>query len=718
MKCFQKNVITFVLLFFIGINLVNAQTDLIVYNGEDIEEIGTSYTSITVNSGGKVTFTSEVTTGLLTINEGGVMVVNGNLNVVTNGAAKLVIDGTLIVTGSLDISSSGNSESITVETSGVLVVGGSYTYGGKDNKEVNSGDVYLSDPTDWDGGNGIEGSGGDIADLIDSGVLPDEILEDFIDNYDGSGLPAYDWNGSAGEDWDDVSNWSDGQIPATADNVTIISSASNWPKQCTGKVYYMWNLTLEPNSQVVIPEGSRVTVYGDITIPSSASLTVINSDSSPSSFIHYGDVLDENDNPGEITYSWTYASRRYWYVGHSIQSADISSYEDIVTRDANAYFLYKFENGSWVNVNGGALEADPLTGYSLIVKDDGSYINHTGTPNYTDLSTTLSDGWQLIANPYPAYYQLAVEDPATGDFRNTSGSVYVRTGADANSRDLATYNVLTGISTPATFDGVLAPGQCFWVKKAQDGDVYMKANKRIHGTASLKSTLKEDNVLRINLQNDFATGEAVVAFRDNGQTELSRKDSELRMDTRNKISYLYSIKSEKKVVINVQPSEYDTCSIQLGYKAFAAGVHHLSLNNINRFDAEKEVVLEDKETGAFINLKQTEGYTFNCKQGVDNNRFVLHVYAGSLKSQEAKQAGVNDIDDKVSVTTLQEGTVSIKCNWDAQQKSISLYSIGGELVQTESFEGAEKVLKCNASGLYILKLTSEDKVYTQKIFIE
>ena len=717
MKCFNKDVISFVLLFFLGINIASAQT-LIVNDGEDIEEGGTSYNSITVNSGGKVTFTSEVTTGLLTINEGGVMVVNGNLNVVTNGAAKLVINGTLIVTGSLDISSSGNSESITVETAGVLVVGGSYTYGGKDNKEVNSGDVYLSDPSQWDDGNGLEGSGGDIGDLIDSGVLPDEILEDFIDNYDGSGLPAYAWNGLSGIDWDDADNWSDGEIPAKADNVTIVSGSGNWPEQCTGKVYYMWNLTLESNSELVIPEGSNVTIYGDITIPSDASLTVMNSDVAPSSFIHYGDVVDELGNPGEITYSWTYASRRYWYVGHSIQSADISSYEDIVTRDANAYFLYKFVNGSWVDINGGTLEVDPLKGYSLIVKDDGSYINHTGTPNYTDLSTTLSSGWQLIANPYPAYYQLAVADATVGDFRNTSGSVYVRTGEDADNRTLATYNVLTGISTPATFDGVLAPGQCFWVEKAQDGDVYMKANKRIHGIASLKSTIIEDDVLRINLQNDFASGEAVVAFRDNGQKELSRLDSKLRMDSRNKISYLYSIKSDNSVAINVQPSEYDTCSIQLGYKAFAAGVHHLSIKNINRFDAKKEVVLEDKELGIFVNLRQTEGYTFNSKAGYNNDRFVLHIYAGSLKRMEAKQAGANDIDDKVSVTTLQKGTVSIKCNWDVQQKNISMYSMSGELVQTESFKGAEKVLKCNASGLYIIKIKGEDKVYTQKIFIE
>ncbi|MCU4166382.1 T9SS type A sorting domain-containing protein [Carboxylicivirga caseinilyticus] len=519
-------------------------------------------------------------------------------------------------------------------------------------------------------------------------------------------IPSFSWLGN-NSDWFDSSNWQGGNIPSAGTDITIDNTGSA-PVINTTAVAQVNDLTINHISGLTLQPGAQMTVNGDLV--TNDNLIVKNSNTNPSSLITHGTVT------GNVNVEWTYTSRRYWYIGHSVTGIDISDYDDAISGD-NAYFLYNYI-GSWNVLSDPYSFSDPMEGYSLIVKNEGTEFVHTGElNNNTSYSKTLSNGWQLIANPYPSYYQLTVEDDITGDFRNTKGSVYVRTGDDWNSRYLATYNVLTGITTPETFDGILAPGQSFWVEKATNGDVFMNADKRIHGSAALKSSNRNQNTLRINLQNEFTSSESVVALRDNGTFDFSKLDSKIRMESDNKLSYLYSLKSDNKAVINVLPTEFDSCAIQIGFKAFCDGEHVLSVGGISTFDAEKEIILEDKVKGQFVDLRLTNNYTFTTNKGICDDRFILHLLTGSLDAEDEVPTSISNKNNDVSVSCI-KGDIYIKCNWEEQSKGVSLYNLNGQLINSTLFTGTEHRMEWNKQGVYIIKVVGINQIHTQKIFVE
>ncbi|MCU4177880.1 LamG-like jellyroll fold domain-containing protein, partial [Carboxylicivirga sp. N1Y90] len=380
---------------------------------------------------------------------------------------------------------------------------------------------------------------------FNEGVLGTEIMDyegsnhltlnKVAENYLNSSLP-YKWLGSIDNDCANSSNWSwnEAELPRAANKGLITSNSSVVLN--TGSSMSMGTLELMEGAHFTIESGADLTINDELIIN--------NSSTSPASFINNGTTSSE------ITVNWNYDLNRYWYIGHSISDATINTYSA-----TDGYKLYGY-NGAWNNLTGGTLDSNPLTGYAMALNGTMSQISYTGTLNDTDLSKTLIDGWQLIANPYPSYYQLTEEnkDNINADFYHTTGSAYVRTGSTPESRSLATFNVLSGISTPSDFDGVIAPGQCFWVMKETAGDIHMKTSKRIHETASLKSGKIEKDILRLELQNQYAVAEAVIAISDNGQEDISRLDSKIRMESGNKLSYIYSLKSDANTVINVLPS--------------------------------------------------------------------------------------------------------------------------------------------------------------------
>lgn len=92
-------------------------------------------------------------------------------------------------------------------------------------------------------------------------------------------IPTYPglWKGTTSTNWNTASNWDDGTVPTAGVNVTIPSSAPNWPVR-TG------DLTLGTTCNNITMNGSsELTVTGNLTVPSGKTLTC-----SANSTIHVG----------------------------------------------------------------------------------------------------------------------------------------------------------------------------------------------------------------------------------------------------------------------------------------------------------------------------------------------------------------------------------------------------------------------------------------------
>ncbi|MBS2212814.1 T9SS type A sorting domain-containing protein [Carboxylicivirga mesophila] len=666
----------------------------------------------------------------LTVEVNTIMVVKGDLVIgdVNQNNVDFQVYGTLVVSGSLDVRGK-NSLELNIETTGVLAVGGSYDYTGKNGgaTEDNAGQLFLSDPDDFTGsGNGS----GDLGDLIEAGVLPPDIEDTFIDNVDETLFTTATWNGGSSQ-WDLDSNWTNTDTPTTGDNVLIESGKTFYPQFCAGSEYFMWNLELEAGTELTIPQGSKVTVLGDITIGAGANLVVENSNSAPSSFIVYGDVLQgDGITPADITFRWTYNSGNWWFIGHPISNALMTiSYDNILLTNGgtNDYVLYDYQDPDVLSkiskTNKDFSGESSIKGYLFKVKDDNTLLEMTGQVNNdAEYSKALQTEWQVIANPYPSYYQLPLEDAAdiNADFYHTTGTVYVTESTRNSDKTYSTYNTLTGISSPSNtlVNGIIAPGQAFYVKTSTAGNIKMRSANRVHAVGTqLKSTTrpKETDVLRIKIENESGgVDEAVLAFRQDGQCGFSRLDSEQRFTT-NSLSYVYSVIEGNKAVINVLPRIEEDWQQTIGINS-KQGLHKVYLEGLETLTTELEVLLEDKNKKEFTNLDGQTVYEFSTEEGSFDERFVLHLNIPAVAT-DIDIADWKAYDAKVYLQNNSE--LVIEHDWDEPQVTVMIYGISGELVFQEGVVGRKTVKSLVLStGMYIVKLIGREHTFEQKVMIK
>ena len=690
-----------------GFVVVNAGGDLVVSTNVVIGE-GT----LTIKNNGVVEVFGDLEDGgIVYVLSGGTLIVHGNVNL-TN--TQTTLSGDVIVLGNVTLK---NTDMI---GSANLVVGGKLASDGGNLNNI-SGDVYLLDP---------DANDPPAFDLPDTN--PPKYIEDLIEDEAGSGLidditdiagsVSYVWDGSSSTVWTDIANWSDSKIPGPLD-VVVIGNVTNRPVIPVD--LSIRNLSLDPSAQLTIPVGSKVTIFGDITIGAGANLIVENSVAKPTSFLHYGQVN------GNITYKWSYNSGNWWLIGHAISNPTMANY-DAILAGGNDYAMYDYQDLSVMQkISKTAFDfsaQDEIRGYLLKVKNN-AIISHTGLLNSGDVyPKTLQTGWQVIANPYASYYQLPTEASSGADFEHTTGSVYVTVSTSNSDKVYHTFNTITGVGTPAisggTFNGIIAPTQAFYVETtggSEGQNVYMRSVHRVHDAAkaALKSgqVSKEQDILRIKLENDNAVDEAVILLREDGEIGLTRMDSKQRFVTGNSLSYIYSLVEDDKAVINVLPNAIEEHQVNLGVKAQAGG-HTLKITGLESLTDAYELVLEDKLTESFCEMTTDTEYAFTTAEGDFDDRFVLHFKKAQVPT--TIETPEKDKDQQgVKVYIEKRNELFVECDWDINEKNISIYNLAGQLVlSTEFLDKNYKDILNVKTGIYVVKITGEYQSYRQQVFVQ
>jgi hypothetical protein len=536
-------------------------------------------------------------------------------------------------------------------------------------------------------------------------------------------IPKYDWKGGAtGEvnNWFNPNNWASGTIPDAGTDITIGDEANDPIVDATG-VAQVNDLTINTDATLTLKPGSQMTINGDLTTNNN-NLIIENTNDDPTSLITYGAVN------GAVTMKWTYDNLNWWFIGHGISNPTMAAYEGIRTA-GNDYAMYDYmNNGAWDKLSAKAgtfdLAAEPeLKGYLFKVKDPAGEVVQLGTLNNNpQYNKTLLDEWQIIANPYPSHYQLPSDPAGTGDFANTEGTVYVTTSTRNSDKVFETFNTNSGLSSPETFTGILAPSQAFYVKTSTGkagSDVTMRASNRIvdGGKTSLKSGKKTNvDVLRIHLSNESgASDEAVIAIRENGEKGFTRMDSEQKFNT-NGLSYIYSMVEGNQAVINVLPHLNEDFSQELGILA-KTGQHELSITGINSLTIKYELILEDKLLGVMHKLDEVTPYVFNSDAGTFEDRFVLHLN----ESKTDVPTGIDGTDKESTVSIIVEGDsrLIVNCAWKSKYKQVTVYNMLGSQLLRRDFDGEVFIEDLRVkTDVYIVKVTGGNYSYQQKVFVK
>lgn len=633
--------------------------------------------------------------GNVTIHSGGILIVRGNFY---HSKSTLSIQGNILVLGNFE---SENNTSVT--NNGNLVVAGESLIQDKSTFSAGSNMVYVLNPAatvDLPGGVTV---GGATEFLANESTNP--IFNTVIEL--GALVRDYTWTGSTSTDWTIGSNWTNSKLPNKYSNIVIpVGKTVVVPTNSNVEVN---GIKIEGGSLLTLEPGTRFTVHGDIT-NSGAQVVVKNLVTQPTSFLVYGTIS------APVTIRWVYTNGRYWYIGHSVDGVEYSTY-DVPT--SNSFNLFRYTGSAWSSITsavglGGSENA--LEGYSVKFTEASDVtVDYSGELRSGNYSKPIN-GWNLIANPYPTYLDLA---SAGVSFGNAVNTVWTTTNA-SGSTAYATYNVASGIGAGGGTRYV-APGQSFWVRNYSSSSFSVSNSARVHSTGMLKAATSNNDLLRIAVMGTKTEDETVLAFREVGSESFSSVfDSEKRFATGASDMSVYTLKDNKSLVINILPSglEGRVVPLMLNVGAQVAGTYTLKATNIFEFMPEFGVYLFDKATGETVDLREKPEYSFVAAVGSGQDRFELSFKSIDKIHLVATALEDNDVQS-VLITAIGIGAKAVVKVADPTfngNVGIELIDAGGKVQLAGIYNNARTMLDVpTRSPFYVVKVTYKGMVKTFKI---
>ena len=354
---------------------------------------------------------------------------------------------------------------------------------------------------------------------------------------------------------------------------------------------------------------------------------------------------------------------------------------NVVFNTTGRHDFYKYEeseNYEWVfvDVEENAYTMQPGRGYLYANKED-VVASFTGTLNMDDVNYVLSctdketdkelSGLNMIGNPFTHNINVNHLDGEIAE---------------------AFYSVATSGAWVANVEGsVIAPLQAVLVQTNVAGSLAINKEAATTRAAS-------EGSLKINVANKNYNDVAYVLFKEGlGLSKIAHFNTEIPM-----------------VSVNVEGKEYavatmnkEVTEIPVSFKAMTMGEYTIS---VEAQDVEETIYLTDKLTGERVNLN-TDSYTFMATSNDNTDRFVLTKVLDTTGIEQNAEYSVYVSNDEIRFNNV-NGNLNVRI-YDMLGRPVAEYNVyESATISTSSFE----------TGMYILQMTDENGVRTQKVLVD
>ncbi|WP_010662751.1 T9SS type A sorting domain-containing protein [Marinilabilia salmonicolor] len=615
---------------------------------------------------------------------------------------------------------------------------------------VNNSPVFTAIPAETITGlsyeffvNGVSGQNGASETFEPVNLMDADVVNVVATSADGCSTTSNDiavsvvatdglWMGSADADWNNPVNWCANVVPSTGD-ITISGNSVHAP-EITSDMNLTW-LTIEENANLVVKPGVMLEVTGDVVNDGKITLE---SDADALAALYLPE-LPTKAGIGNVVMNMP--KNYYWYIGSPLRSevdgkAKASWFGDL-NNDPNSIdwvFVLRYKNGrnQWLRVVGD-IDLNEMEGVSTWYYQN-KVLDYEGEINVGELSRTFAEiDHHLFANPYPT--AIDWEDPSgwgRSDFGNTmwnrvtfGGERTWQTYNNGGDDDPGVY-ALPPEAFGQTEENVsyIPPYQTVWIKaEKENSTLTVSPETRVKdNSVGLKSAgsggSQEVNIIRLKISNSKALDGTVIYFSDNFMDEKGREDSEKRFNDSKNIPEIYTRIGGNAFSINgkfllTEPAY----SLPVSVRTRIIEETKISVN-LSRFEANYDVFLEDKETGAWVNMKEYPEYVFMpIHQGHEHNRFVLHLE----KTQEIP-TNLNDSDEfntgDISIIGRSEYAL-VKISSDLLQSSgalIEVLDMNGRLMDRITTNETESEIDLpDNSGVYVVRVKTGGTIKTEKV---
>jgi len=518
------------------------------------------------------------------------------------------------------------------------------------------------------------------------------------------------WTGGFDTSWVDGSNWSAGG-PPTATTDVIVPDLTNQP--ITGS-----NVTFKTMS---IRSGASATITGTVT--NTGAITI---DSG-------GSLIASNTVSGDLTYKRNLPTANWYLISSPVTGETIEDYltNNVIDNTGVGTNVglapYVNDGTAWDYFEDG--ETGALTsakGYSTKLLSGSGNIVFTGAMPVADVSIAITDGatneLNLIGNPYPSYIPLNSAADAVNNILKINGS----TGTNQLSEDTiwlwdesVSGYVTINLGDTSRF---IAPGQGFFVDSKVGGGTFSftEAMQSHQATDVFSRTTNNRFEVTLSISDGSNTKSTNLRYIEGKTTSFDNGyDSSMFGGVSNSFAvYTQTITNNqgKNLAIQSLPNkEYSDMVIPVGINAVSGAEITFSAEAIN-LPTDILVFLEDRDTNTFARLDEANS-EYKVTLSANSNgvgRFYIHT-----TTQAA--LGIDSVVlENVSIYKTTNNTLRI-VGLQQGKSSVSLFSIQGKKVMSKSFtsNGVSNVfLPKLATGIYIIKLQTENGKLTKKIIIE
>ena len=214
--------------------------------------------------------------------------------------------------------------------------------------------------------------------------------------------------------------------------------------------------------------------------------------------------------------------------------------------------------------------------------------------------------------------------------------------------------------------------------------------------------------------NNDMQDETVVFFDSKASYAYNAKyDARKIFNSDEDVPNIYSVINDKHLAGKGFPEIKDNMMIPLGMGIQKAGKYTISASEIKNMPEGTEVYIEDIKTAKTQNLSLNPVYTFNIDAS-DDNRFFIRF---ALKTTGTNNIAENEL---CNIYSNSKDLYVIYNNPANETAVLSIMNMEGQLIKADVkiSNGSYHTALDVAPGVYFVKVTSADKVYTQKVFIK
>lgn len=322
--------------------------------------------------------------------------------------------------------------------------------------------------------------------------------------------------------------------------------------------------------------------------------------------------------------------------------------------------------------------------------------------SYTGTLQAESRGLNLLGNPYPSAIQWE-----QGNWGRTNLDYAVYVWSDYK---YVSWNGTVG----ALKDGIIPAMQGFFVKSNAPGaSLTIPAGSRLHSSQPYyKEADAVSNVLSLKLLNTADTSHFDEAFVQISAGSTAGFDGSLdavKLYGNSAYPQIYTKATDQSMLsINTIP---DFVSVPVEFMANTAGSYKIVFGSLESFNVSQPVFFEDKTTQTVINVRNSSEFVFAADGSAQPGRFVLHFQEVGF---EERTSSVFSIWNNNNIIHINPKTGIMHAD------KLEIFSITGQRVFSNGGMDLPATIQPETMtrGLYILRITAQEGIYTQKVYVK